>query len=526
MQAIAFYFRRFLFFLGDTLFLPWRFLRDLWRDSGRGRTLLFGLPSIIVFVTSILLAILAAGSRSGLQRRYQAAITEAIDQDNKAAAITYTYKLMQLEPGNEKVKFELALMLNKDDSEITGPQNRQRARALFNALAPDDSAGLPEAHIMKAQQIWKDGSIGPNDKVKRMEKQLDLALLGDPENENALSLRAEILLLQRKAEPALEILLKLYKNNVALYRKIAEVYTMLGRASESKPVIEDAIDRYDKLIEAEPANLVYIRRRANAYVLLGEYDIAIDQLRQAIAGETDNSARKEIERALAMIYISRAGTQATADVAASAAGRQAFLEDLTEAYRLDPDSELAMTMLTDFSQRDYPESNQARSVYDARLDPENAPDAVLQQIGTYELLSGNVAQGISFLELGLQRNPRNHEIMNNLAYALIDANRQRALELANVAIRMQKTVPNYFDTRANIYMRMGDVTNAIRDFERAMSLASRILEDNSKEQAELDRTRRFLIQVYGNLVVCYQQVGMMEEAGKFQAKADELKNRK
>jgi lipopolysaccharide biosynthesis regulator YciM len=544
MQVLLLNLRRFFYFLGDVVVLPFRFLAGLWKDARHGRTLLFGLPSIAIFLFASVSALLAFSSQSALVRRYENAREIALQNKDRAAAITYTQKLLQLQP-NEKTKYELAELLEADDSDETGAQNRQRAMSIFNALAPDDRPGYPDAHVRKAQQIFNNNTIPLRDRLKLAEKQLELALLSDPGNSNALTARAQLAIVNGKYEEALDIFTKLFRENdnqnVALHRKIAELYAALNRGKEAEPYIRTAIAKYEDLLKEQPGNIDYIRRLANAHVMLAEFDEAIDVVNKAIEAVGDSAGRDELVRSLAGIHVTRAEnstkelqrrilkemtekrikagdtrpvpnddlqTALDDEIQSNAEWRQNYLDALIEAYRLDPGNANAMRKLTEFADADFPESNTARNVYDARIDPDSADDNVLQMIGAQEYLYGNRELGMSLWNKGLQKNPENHTILNNMAFALMETDLDRAESLVNKAIQIAPLVPNYYDTRGNIRIRQGKYLEAIQDLERAIS-GSGGLRKESIEKA------------YRALALCYEKLGMVEDAASYSRRADD-----
>jgi tetratricopeptide (TPR) repeat protein len=504
MQAVANYFRRFFFVLGDTLAMPFLVMRGLWRDGGRGRTLLLGLPSVIVFLIAATMFGLALNSHERLLKSYQLAQQHAVADGRTAEAINYTYKLIQLRPTEDKLKFELAKLLMSDNSEEFGDQNRQRALALFSALAPDDRAGLPEAHVRRANILWRAPNIDARDKIKTVESQLDLALLGDSQNVEARTLKAELLLLRKEYQPALEIFTELFRDDVSQYPKIVEILAALGRPAEGPPIVRQAIQRYKEQLREEPGNTAVIRSLAAAHTQIAEFDEAIALLRKALDEATGEADQRALSQTLSRIYISKSRMYQQ-DLATNPESRKNFLADIGEAYRLDSSSETAKSLLTEFSLQRFPEAAQAREIYDALSDPDNAPDTVLYRLGTHELLNGNAEQGVHLLEKGLQQNPGNHIILNNLAFALMETDVDRALSLANRAVELNAGSPNYHDTRGNIYMRKGDWQNAIRDLERALA-------------AGMDKN----VKLYENLVTCYEKLGLVEGAANYRKKIEEL----
>ena len=519
MQALIFHLRRLFYLLGDSVFVPIRFMIGLWRDGNHGRTLLFGLPSIAVFLFAVVCALFSFWSQTSLKREYDKAKKAAQKNGDHSAAITYGQKLYQLDPG-DKSKFDLALLLISDDSELTGAQNRARAQAMIDSMAPDDRPGYPDAHVMKAQHIAVTPGLAVDDRIKLVEKQLQLALTSDANNVSALTMTAEIMSLKREFESALEIYIRLFDDNAALHRKIAEIYHILGRGGEATYYVEKAIDRYSRLLAEQPGNVDYIRRIGNAHAMLARFDTAVSVMRDAIEKEKVEGNVELLKKALANIHIACSQSLVSDSFMEDDVARQKFLDQIIEAYRMDPTNEPAMRLLTEFSDAGFPESNTARSVYDPRIDPDSADAIVLQGIGTRELLYGNRELGISLLEKGLQKNPENHTIMNNLAYAMMDVDLERSEKLSAKSINIAPGVFNYYDTHGNIMIRKGDFERAISDFH--ISIDKRPKPKGEESQKKIEEERAFKAKVYRSLAFCYEKLGLFDDAASYTRRADEF----
>jgi len=88
----------------------------------------------------------------------------------------------------------------------------------------------------------------------------------------------------------------------------------------------------------------------------------------------------------------------------------------------------------------------------------------------------------------------------------MDSEPKRALELASQAISINSRNASYFDTRGNIFMRLGEWAKATKDLENATR------DERMKQKSAL----------YESLVECYKQQGMISSAAKMQKKVDEL----
>ncbi len=518
MHSLIILVKRFLLFLTDTAIWPFRTLYSLWLDPSRGRYLIYGLPSIVIGLLAVFAAVYAStASQDTFIRRYERAKQEAIVNKDWREAITFARKLMELQPENDDVKLELSRILSQDDNEETRQISRTLAEGIFASLAPRESSGHPDAHVRQAQVILQttDRRFSPAQRLKMASEHIKMALAVVPEHKDALTVMAEIHNLKGEYQQAEEIYIQLFRDHPGYIAKIVEMARRQNRAPEARPYLREAVEKYKKLLNELPKNVPeqeqnfvnYVRRLANCYSMLGDYESGATVIRESMDRVADPVRKNALRRTLSNIYVAKAKTYASR-VDTDVEARRNFLQSLIDAHREDPENDIPKIDLTLFSLADFPESAQARSVYDGRQDPDQAPDGVLQHLGTHEVLHGDVNLGIELLEKGIEKNPRNHQILNNLAYSLIDRDLERALDLANRAVFLQPEQPNYRDTRGNILMNLGRYDKAINDFEAAMSAPE--MKTN--------------ISVFEALVKCYEAQGMTREAKSYQEKVDELRS--
>lgn len=516
MQAIVFHLRRLFYFLGDAVVMPFSLITRLWRDVGHGRLLLFGLPSVILFLVATISALLAFSSDDALYRKYEAALKKAVKEKNISAQIVYRQKLLQLRPGDDN-RFELALTLLSDQNADTSAANLQRGFAMIDALAPNDRAGYYRAHLFQADRLMKLSATQRIDPASmpllmgEVRKQIDYALIGSPDSKEALALKAMMHEKEEEYAEALKIYKDLFAEDIGWYPKIYECSVALNDGAGARYYIEQAIDGYKELIESNPGQIDYRRKYANACVMLSRFDEAIAVLEAGLeVPDLKPGVRNVVLESLCNVYISRTLplTEDGEKFRSDANLRQKFLDDIIKAYTIYPDSITARQMLVRFAESGYPESETARQAYDPRVNVETATDMELEVIGTRELLHGNREAGIGFLQKGLEKNPQNHVILNNLAYALIDTDIKRARELVIKAIQIAPNVPNYRDTYGNLLIREGKYMEAIAELDRA--------------RATMDGSEK----LHDALALCYDKVGLTELSEMHKAKAEEIRRSK
>ena len=318
----------------------------------------------------------------------------------------------------------------------------------------------------------------------------------------------KIMIPQGKFDEALAIYEELFEDYVGFFTSIVELHLKRGTPDEAIPVVDEAIERYEILLQNDPDKVDYLRRLASAYAMKRDYSTSEKVLNDAIARQEDPEKRSVLEAALARMVLSQAVNFQNFS-STDPESRKKYLALLKRAFEVNPKNVEAAVLVTRFGFANFPESKEALEILDVREEREKAPSQALEIAGTAEVLRGDKLLGIRLLELAIQKNARNHEALNNLAFVIMESNPQRALELSTIAIGIQPKNAGYFDTRGNIYMQLGEWEKATADLERA-SKDSRLKEKPA---------------VFESLVECYKQQNMIGTAAKLQKQVDELKRK-
>lgn len=397
-------------------------------------------------------------------RLYKKAIEILLNQDDSLIATPLLSRLAETVPEMHVELWDQAKLLNQQGGAI----KRWLAIYILDALSPEEQARFSPAHVWRANQYLNvtDLRVPRRIKIEHAERQLTFALDADPENVDAKVLLAEkVLIPQRKYRQALELYKELFEEYVGYYVKISELYNALEQPDGAFPYLEVAIERYGELLGDDPENTDYLRRQANAYAMLGEHDTGIDKLLDAIEDATSDENRNQIKVALSRIYLARAMAYAS-NAENDKASRSKFLQDVILSYQTNPENEQAKTSLSRFGYSNYPETARAREIYDPADDPDNANSESLTVAGTHIYLRGDHDVGKTLVERAIQKNPNNHEALNNLAFMILEEDAERALALSSRAIKINPR-PDYYDTRGHAYMKLESWQEALRDLELA-----------------------------------------------------------
>ncbi len=518
MNFILFHLRRFLIFLTDLAIFPFRKFRELWSDSSRGRALVFGLPALLIAAAAVISVIVGMSSQERFASNYDISKRRAENEGEYADAIVYAQKLVQFQPDDKDLKWELSRILFADTRDETRDASFRTGRSIRRSLAPDNAPGYPKAHVWVAREILKLKIPGRSKAEQRSsfikilskaESHLEFALATEPDNPDARTLMAnKIMIPQGKYDEALEIYEELFEDYVGFFTSIVELHLRKGTPDDAIPVVDEAIRRYEILLESDPDKVDYLRRLSSAHAMKRDYVTSEKILTEAIERQDDPKKQLILEEALARMVLSQA-VNFKGFSSADAESRKKYLGLLKRAFEVNPTSVQAAVLVTRFGFANFPESNEALEIFDAREQRDQASSEALQIAGTAEVLRGDKLLGIRLLELAIQKNARNHEALNNLAFVISESDPQRALELATIAIGIQPRNAGYFDTRGNIYMQLGEWVKATADLEFASK----------------DARLKLKPAVFESLVECYKQQNMIGTAAKIQKQADELKRK-
>jgi tetratricopeptide (TPR) repeat protein len=508
METFLIAVRRVLYALSDAVVWPFRTLARLYAGAGRGRAFVLGLPALVVFlVVSTALGFAQFRDDESLNQTYRKSAEDAIAREDWSEAMLMYQKLIGMNPTDQQIKFQLMQLA------LTLPpphNNPELARSLLAELAPEDGAGYAPAHIVKATRILQRAEIPYVTRVSVAKKQLELALQADPDDQDAKVLLADLLHEEGDMAGAEE----LYNDVIVDYPGVAfgllQIYRQTNRMEMIDPLMRETAARYGELVKRYPEDSALWQRLAMTFIVRRQPEQAIKELQRGIDTVEGEEFDSSLIRTQAVFYLQWAGSlvpQSREDVATFR--RQ--LELLKTALQLDPSNEDVKFAVARLGLDESPIAMEARQVYDPQADIANTSGRILKMLGTAALSRDNVEEGIAFLESAIEKSPDDHEALNNLAFFVMKTDANRALELSNKALELLPATnatarlrARYLDTRAHIYMELGDFSKAAADFEKALPLMP-------------DRRK-----VHEALVKCYTNLGLTAQAETHQRLMESL----
>jgi tetratricopeptide (TPR) repeat protein len=514
---------------------PWLVAEGLRVFASDGRSLLAGLPALLAGVVTLAVAIrVGTASEDQLISRYLVEYDRRAKARDFDGALACLDRLLQSRADWPELRFEQAKthLQKAEHNQAKGESDQARgeqgqAVAILSQIAPVDRRGYIPAHLTLAKMLAKDG-IRSESTYKQVEEHLKHAQSGTgPESADAAVLLGNLYAqTPGQAERAETYLLKAVDRQPALLLTLAELARQQKKDGVAKERAEHARAVFQKEAEEGFDRPEARLNWAQACFFLKDVTGAIAILERG----TKLSGDPRYRRALATLYAHQENE--LAQKGAPVADRLALLEaglmyDATNVNLLGRLSNLLLTGGPD-------ESERARSALrDALTDGKVSAgvhcvlgmDASMRASLISPLVEAHPWSRSRGLDLGehllavararwedeartqweqaFRLNPDMEIVANNLAWLLAHApnpDLNRALDLADRAVKRNPTAPHYHGTRGVILMKLGRWSEALTDLEEELkhsptnkqlhlSLAEVYDHQNDPEMARLHRAR-------------------------------------
>ena len=521
---------------------PSEALGTAWSESSRNKSLMLGLPALIVaFLAVSAIAGVQFLSQDSLEDKYDylfqktsADLTQlsktlarkqsvqridgssgqAITAEDRAQLLEfqnsqkiYLDKLISLDPNNDVYRFELAKL-------VASRNDRDHAFSILNELAPEDVPGYPKAHFVLAQNFFEKKATGYEllGNLDIALKHVDHVLTRDEEDTNAKLLKARILTRLQRYDGAYQLFDDLFDENPNHYRELVELNRLMNRSGRDNSIYERALVNFRTLATKEE-NKTDDRRWilietgiTKTLQNLERYSDSEQRLqaliKQYAADPKGGPRRVFLQRLIADTYITWAGKlvdMRTSYDSLDPATLSQLVDLYTNAYQNHQDNVVVLQALARLSLSSNAQiSERARAVYDPISDA-NAPSSVLNQLGNHALLNKRFSEAIRYYERARGKSPRDAAILNNLAFSYLVAqdnerNAERALQLINEAIRnvpkeMESIeLSKFLHTKATALKQQDRLQEALAVYERSL-----------KSRPDHADTLRSLIECYRGL---------------------------
>jgi len=524
MNFLLFHLKRLLMFPIRLVTSPGEVFGNVWSESGRNKSLLLGLPALVVaFVAVTAIGSVQLLNKSSLESKYDflyqkttaelTQLTKEIARDQKVQSIDsgsgqatlseehrvklldmrktqkiYLDKLISLDPKNDDYRYELAKLASSQGK-------RAHAFSILNELAPEDVPGYPKAHFVLAQHFFDKQAQTAMDMTGNLNvalKHVNHVLTRDEKDDPAKLLKARILTRTQSYQKAYELYEDLFEKNPNYYRELEALNERMGRTEKDRQLFEKALGKFEQLA-AQQANQsddkrwivieAGIAKTLQKLERYSESEARLLSLIQKYAADPKGGPRRVfLQRLIADTYIIWANTIADTRYSYESLppnDLKLLLDLYTKAYRNQPENVLVLQSLARLSLSENVEiADQARAVYDPITDAK-APSSVLNQLGNFALLNKRFSEAIRYYERAREKSPRDPAVLNNLSFSYLvagddDRNPERALQLIDEAIRnLPKGIDpaeasKFLHTKATALKQQDRLQEALAVYERAL----------------------------------------------------------
>lgn len=458
----------------DPIRMPWleRFARALDVTLFVGRDWLFtrspvllaqGLPALLL-AAAFLWAWSSGGPTRDLVSRYDVAVERALLADDVASAKVYLRKLVLLDEPGQRTRYALARLAEREG-------DLDRAQRLMADLAPYPGSGVPAAHFWLAQRLRNPppaDEAGSRELIHHLEQSL-----ASPDNrQQAYEWLAELYLARGDSQQAVKCFEETAPQRPELYLRLAEVLLERNDEIGMQRAAKQAFGHFQRRLAADAKDVAARIAWARACILEGKFEEAERLLQDGLAIADEAPLR----RTLAELYLKQAER---ADTAAPAAlGRQ--LDLLSKSLQAAPDHPGVVDRLATFVRYSGPPAEATRGQLRDLLAAGQQPATVHLLVGAMAAAEGHWDEARLHLEQAYQLNSRLPALLSQLAWALTQAETpdlERALRLADEAVKLAPGQPAVLATRGRILARLQRWQAALSDLEAALA--------GSSEQEEL-----------------------------------------
>lgn len=273
-------------------------------------------------------------------------------------------------------------------------------------------------------------------------------------------------------------------------------------------------------MKAEPTNEYYLRSYALIQGIRGKLPETINILQSAYA---NNRSSELLKKDLAMAI----ANQIILMLQSTPVDLQQILPLLDKGLEVDPKSDVLYGVMGRIMAMNTQGKLKVKEKLSQLLTKGGSIDLVHYLLGIDAHMSSRPDLARLHFELAFRANPKIPELMSNYSWFMVEgfksdlpniynnlawymANEpprdpQRGLSMVNQAIQFQPNNPSFYETRGQIYVMFSQWKNAITDLELALSA--------------MGSTPG----IHKSLALCYEKLGMKDEAQAHQAKADKFK---
>jgi tetratricopeptide (TPR) repeat protein len=424
-----------------------------WSRARNWLYLLQGIPAIAATATVIVLMVRWAGvPAQEIEARYQERAGGAAKAKDFPTALVCYERLAALGRDRPENLYELAVALEAQGE-------RERAFEIMEQLAPVERNGHGPAHLWLGIHYWE--GLGQPENRARAEAHLQRALqAGLPDIDAAHGLLGDLYAQTGRANLAEPHLERAVKTRPHLRLRYAMVLASQGKKARAGDEARLAANFFKTHAQADAANHGARLAWADAVTFLEDFPRALEILAEGHHLSKDSAFQASMSQVMAAWHFYAVRTQPD-DVAL----QWSLLE---KGLQLDSSNVRLLDRLVKLMGNSPEDGQRARAVMHKVLVKGEATATTHFLLGMDAWQQGDAAKAEMHWERANQMSPNLPMVANNLAWVLASAQNpdlKRALDLSQRVVEKYPNEPGYRDTRAHIYMKMGDWDKALPDLE-------------------------------------------------------------
>lgn len=397
------------------------------------------------------------------------------DGNEKTSSITEPTKSKQV-PASAEMLFRRIQQLQNNDSRsmfFVALCYLQRGATsqgmnILNRLAPTDRIGYPPAHAYVVEQMLS-RPLSPAD-IPLVRHHAEGAMRWSSVSPQLLATISDLFSKLNEQDKAILAMGKAAERDKKYYLLLAELARRDKKTAKlSEESLEKAIGNFTEKLDRNPQDVPARLMLADAQRIGGNDAAAEWTILEGIKVSGDPVLKSALSELYCQIFAKSAVFKEdswTGDI-----------ELLEKAFQLDPNNmhifeEVARLARISGKVENEPLMAQLRQ----NLTEGRATSVTHMWIAEHYLNANQFAKAIPHLEQAVKRDPNAARCWNNLAYCLADIDPDRldeALKDVDRAIALTPLVPDYYDTRGTILMKMRKPGDAVAAFERAVELIAK-----------------------------------------------------
>ena len=446
-----------------------------WAASRDYRSLLAAAPAMLAGTALTAGAALAVFSEkpSGADYFVNRALSAKRGGQDDVAEL-YLHKASLSVQGTTESQFNQAILLLSVDKEAEGV-------AILQRLAPDDAPGYVPAHEWRIQWMAtklrelaeKETPLTIEEKALRdritstIELHLRLILQAEPDHLRANHRLGMLAISRKRLGQAADHFAKVVDRNPDVRVNYAELLKKTGREQEAERQAELARLHHEQALQnenlSEQLKWQHRLKLSSAHALTGDHEESVKAL--MIDGKMPKiqQLRKPMAEALF-----RWSESITGEDAPSLIRR---LEMLGQALKLQPANPDYLGRVAEIAGAPGEPGTIASETLRDLLSSGQAPPVVHFMLAMNAMKQRDMRTAMMHLEIAYSMSKDTPVILNNLAYVIVqqpNADYGRALDLISQAIELNPDIPDFYDTRGEILMKLGRWKPAIVDLETAL----------------------------------------------------------